>query len=39
MDLGSTRALAEMSARYLPRDKGRLARNAENLEAICEQTV
>jgi hypothetical protein len=36
MALGSTQPLAEMSARNLPGGKGRPARKADNLTAICE---
>jgi hypothetical protein len=36
MDLGLTESLTEMSARNLPGDKGRPARKADNLTAICE---
>jgi hypothetical protein len=32
---GSTEPLTEMSTRNLPRDKGRPAREADNLTAIC----
>jgi hypothetical protein len=31
--------LTEMNTRYLPGGKGRLARKAENLTALCELTV
>jgi hypothetical protein len=34
--LGSTQPLTEMSTRNLPGGKGRPARNADNLTAICE---
>jgi hypothetical protein len=37
--LGSTQPLTEMSARNLPGGKGRLARKADNLTAICEPIV
>jgi hypothetical protein len=37
MALGPTQPLTEMSTRNLPRDKGRPARKADNLTAICEQ--
>jgi hypothetical protein len=37
--LGSTQPLAEMSTRNLPGDKGRPARWADNLTAICEPIV
>jgi hypothetical protein len=36
MDLGSTESLAEIIARDLPGSKGRPAREADNLIAICE---
>jgi hypothetical protein len=36
MGLGSTQPLTEMSTRNLPGGKGRLARKADNLTAICE---
>jgi hypothetical protein len=36
MYLGSTQPLAEMSTRNLPGSKGRPAREADNLTAICE---
>jgi hypothetical protein len=39
MALGSTQPLTEMSTRNLPGDKGRPARKAENLAAICEPIV
>jgi hypothetical protein len=39
MTLGSTQPLTEMSTRNLPGGKGRPARKAENLTAICEPTV
>jgi hypothetical protein len=39
MALGSTQPLAEMSTRNLPGSKGRPARKADNLTAICEPTV
>jgi hypothetical protein len=39
MALGSTQPLTEMSTRDLPRGKGRPARKAENLTAICEPTL
>jgi hypothetical protein len=39
MDLGSTEPLKEMSTRNLPVGKGRPARKADNLTAICEPTV
>jgi hypothetical protein len=39
MALGSTQPLAELSARNLPRGKGRPARKADNLTAICEPIV
>jgi hypothetical protein len=37
--LGSTQPVTEMSTRNLPRGKGRPARGAENLTAICETIV
>jgi hypothetical protein len=36
---GSTQPLTEMSTRNLPGGKGRPARGADNLIAICEPTV
>jgi hypothetical protein len=39
MSLGSTQPLTEMSTRYIPGGKGRSARKAENLTAICEPIV
>jgi hypothetical protein len=39
MALGSTQPLTEMSTRNLPGGKGRPAREADNLIAICEPTV
>jgi hypothetical protein len=39
MALGSTQRLTEMSTRNLPGGKGRLARGADNLTAICETIV
>jgi hypothetical protein len=39
MAVGSTKPLTEMSTRNLPRGKGRPAREADNLTAICESTV
>jgi hypothetical protein len=39
MDLGSTQSLTEMSTRNLAGDKGRPARKADNLTAICEPIV
>jgi hypothetical protein len=39
MALGLTQPLTEMSTRNLPGGKGRLAREADNLTTICEQTV
>jgi hypothetical protein len=39
MALGSTQPLTEMSTRDLPGSKGRSARKADNLTAICEPTV
>jgi hypothetical protein len=37
--LGSTQPLTEMSARNFPGGKGRPAREADNLTAICEPIV
>jgi hypothetical protein len=37
--LGSTQPLTEMSTRNLPRGKGRPARWADNLTAVCEPNV
>jgi hypothetical protein len=37
--LGSTKPLTETSTRNIPGGKGRLARKADNLTAICEPTV
>jgi hypothetical protein len=37
--LGSTRPLTEMSTRNLPGSKGRPARKADNLPAICEPII
>jgi hypothetical protein len=37
--LGSTQPLTEMSTGNLPGGKGRPARKADNLAAICEPTV
>jgi hypothetical protein len=37
MALGSTQPLAEMSTRNLPEGKGRPARKADNLTALCGQ--
>jgi hypothetical protein len=37
--LGSTQPLTEMSTRNLPGGKGRPARKADNLTAICEPIV
>jgi hypothetical protein len=37
--LGSTQLLTEMSTKNLPGGKGRPARKADNLTAICEPTV
>jgi hypothetical protein len=37
--LGSTQSLTEMSTRNLPEAKGRPARKAVNLTAICEPIV
>jgi hypothetical protein len=39
MSLGSTQPLTEMSTRNLPGGKGRSAREADNLTAICEPIV
>jgi hypothetical protein len=39
MVLGSTQPLTEMSIRNVPGGKGRPARKADNLTAICEPTV
>jgi hypothetical protein len=39
ISLGSTQPLTEMSTRNLPGSKGRPARKADNLTAICEPTV
>jgi hypothetical protein len=39
MVLGSTQPLTEMGTRNLPGGKGRTARKADNLTAICEPTV
>jgi hypothetical protein len=39
MALGSTQSLTEMSTRNLPAGKGRPARKADNLTAICEPIV
>jgi hypothetical protein len=39
MALGSTQALTEMSTRKIPEVKGRPARKADNLTAICEPIV
>jgi hypothetical protein len=39
MALGSTQPLMEMSTRNLPGGKGRPARGADNLTAICEPIV
>jgi hypothetical protein len=39
MALGSTQPLTEMSTTNLPGGKGRTAREADNLTAICEPTV
>jgi hypothetical protein len=39
MALGSTQSLTEMSTRNLPGGKGRPARGADNLAAICEPIV
>jgi hypothetical protein len=39
MALGSTQPLKEMSTRKLPAQKGRPAREADNLKAVCEAIV
>jgi hypothetical protein len=39
MAVVSTQPLTEMSTKILPAGKGRLARKADNLTAICEQIV
>jgi hypothetical protein len=39
MALGSTQPLTEMSTRKIPGGKWRPARQADNLNAICEPTV
>jgi hypothetical protein len=39
MALGSTQPLTEMSTKNLPGGKGKPARGAENLTAICEPIV
>jgi hypothetical protein len=39
MALGSTQPLTEMNTRNLPGGKGRPARKADNLTAICEPIV
>jgi hypothetical protein len=39
MALESTQPLTEMNTRNLPAGKGRLAREADNLTAICEPSV
>jgi hypothetical protein len=39
MALGSTEPLTEMSTRNLPGGKGRKARKADNLTAICQPIV
>jgi hypothetical protein len=39
MSLGSTQPLTEMRTRNLPGGKGRPARSADNLAAICESVV
>jgi hypothetical protein len=39
MALGSTQRVTEMNTRNLPAGKGRLAREADNLTAICEPIV
>jgi hypothetical protein len=39
MALGSSQPLTEISTKNLPGGKGRPARRADNLTAICEPTV
>jgi hypothetical protein len=39
MTLGSTQPLAEISTRNIPGGKGRPARKADNLTAICKPNV
>jgi hypothetical protein len=39
MALGSTQPVTEMSIRNLPGGKGQLAREADNLTAVCETIV
>jgi hypothetical protein len=39
MALGSTEPLTEMGTRDLSRDKGRSARKADDLTAVCEPVV
>jgi hypothetical protein len=39
MTLGQTQSLTEMSTRNIPGGKGRPARKADNLTAICEPIV
>jgi hypothetical protein len=39
MALGSTKPLTDMSTRNIPEGKGRPAREADNLTAICEPIV
>jgi hypothetical protein len=39
MALASTQPLTEMSTRNIPGGKGRLARKADNLTAICEPII
>jgi hypothetical protein len=39
MTLGSIQPLTEMSTRKIPGSKGRPARKADNLTAICEPSV
>jgi hypothetical protein len=39
MVMGSTQPLTEISTRNIPGDKGRPARKADNLTAICEPIV
>jgi hypothetical protein len=39
MAMDSTQPLTEMSNRYLPGGKGRMAREADKLTVVCEPTV
>jgi hypothetical protein len=39
MALGSTQHLTEINTKSLPRRKGQMAHNNENLSVICEQIV